>query len=278
MKWLFFCLSVCAFAQEPELTRRGAEQLALANNPQVKVSQLLTELQGQVVRETRSGELPSVTGSLTAVEANEGSRLSSGALTASRLLEHAGMGVQVNQLITDFGRTRSVVASERLRDKARQAHAEATPQDIVLAADQAFFQALQAQATLEVANQTVNTRQALVDRVRALTSSKLKSELDLNFSQVSLSQAKLLQVDAQATLENAEAILAAVLGSDKVISYHVIEDEDPYPRFHLTSTRRPPLHSKLVPIFMRWNSREMQIASSPRRRDVSCCPRSARPE
>ncbi len=226
---LLFLWAACAFPQQPNLTRQGAERLALANNPRVKVSQLLTELQGQVAREARSGELPNVNGNLSAVEANQGSRLSSGALTASRLLGHAGMGVQVNQLITDFGRTRNLVASERLREKARQADAEATAEDIILAADQAFYQTLQAQATLEVATQTVKTRQALVDQVKALTSSKLKSELDLNFSQVYLSQARLLQVDARSNFEDAQATLTAVLGNEKAANYHLVEDAGPLP-------------------------------------------------
>ncbi len=166
-------------AGQPQLTRQQAEQLALRNNPRVRVSTLLTELQGQVVRETRSNELPTVSSNLTAVEANEASRLSAGGLTASRLLEHAGMGVTVNQLISDFGRTRNLIASERLREKARQADAEATAEEIILAADQAFFQTLEAQSTLEVTTRTVETRQALVDQVEALSRSKLKSELDL---------------------------------------------------------------------------------------------------
>ncbi len=230
MKRLVVLLGVtCAFAQQSDLTRERAEQLALANNPRVKISRLLAELQGQVVRETRSAELPNVTGNLTAVEANEGSRLSSGSITASRLLQHAGMGVQVNQLITDFGRTRNLIASERLRAKAHAADVQATTEDIILAADQAFYQTLQAQTTLEVANQTVRTRQALVDQVTALTSSKLKSELDLSFSQVYLSQAKLLQVDARSNLENARAGLAAVLGSDKVADYRLLGDSGPLP-------------------------------------------------
>ncbi len=218
-----------ASQEKPELTRQQAEQLALAHNPQVRVSKLLAELQGQVVRETRSNELPTVSSNLTAVEANEASRLSAGGLTASRLLEHAGMGVSMNQLISDFGRTRNLIASEKLREKARQADAEATAEDIVLAADQAFFQTLQAQSTLEVTIHTVQARQALVDQVEALSRSKLKSELDLSFSQVNLSQAKLLQVDAQSNLDAARAALAAVLGSDRLTDYQLVDDPGSLP-------------------------------------------------
>src|ERR1700742_2542104 len=56
------------------LTREDAERLALANNPQVSISHLLALAQHQVVRESRSAELPTLTGSLTAQDANQASR------------------------------------------------------------------------------------------------------------------------------------------------------------------------------------------------------------
>ena len=206
------------------LTRQQAEQIALANNPRVQVGQLIARIQHQVVRERRADQLPTIYASLTAVEANQGTRLSSGFLTASTLLEHAGMGVQVSQLITDFGRTRNLVASAQLQEKARQADAEATRQDIVLAADQVFFAVIEAQETLQVAQQTVKARQTLTDQVSALTSSKLRSDLDLSFAQVSLSQAKLLQLNAQNNLDAAKAALSAVLGYDKEIDFQLDDD------------------------------------------------------
>jgi outer membrane protein len=189
------------------------------------VSQLLSKVQTQVVRETRAGELPDFTGSFTALDANQGSRLGSGAgLASSTLLAHVGTGIQLNQLITDFGRTRNLVASEKLREKARFADVTATREDIVLAADQVFFAAIEAQATLRVTDQTVAARQALVDQVTALTASKLKSTLDLNFAQVNLSQAKLLQLDARNNLDAAKAALSAVLGYDRQVDYQLVED------------------------------------------------------
>ena len=63
--------------------------------------------------------------------------------------------------------------------------------------DQAFYQALTSQAVLKVAEETVNQRQATVDQVGALTKAKLRSDLDLSFANVQLSQAKLLLLDAQ---------------------------------------------------------------------------------
>ncbi len=207
------------------LTRTQAEQLALKNNPQISVGRLLALAQHQISRETRAAELPNFNGAITAVEANEGSRIGAGALTASRLLEHAGAGVTLSQLVTDFGRTVNLVSSSKLLEKAQNANALATTEDIVLAADQAFYNALQAEALLKVAQQTVTTRQSVEHQIDELTKSKLKSTLDLAFAEVNLSQAKLLLLDAQNNVDSTVAALSAVLGFDKEVRYELTEED-----------------------------------------------------
>lgn len=211
------------------LTRTQAEQLALKNNPRISVGRLLGLAQHQVSRETRAAELPNFNGAITAVDSNEGSRIGAGSLTSSRLLEHAGAGVTLSQLITDFGRTTNLVASAKLSEKASNANALATTEDIVLATDQAFYNALQAQALLKVAQQTVTTRQSVEHQISELAKSKLKSTLDLSFADVNLSQAKLLQLDAQNNVDSTIAALSEVLGFDKDIRYELVEEETQLP-------------------------------------------------
>jgi outer membrane protein len=210
------------------LTRTQAEQLAIKNNPRISVGRLLALAQHQIYREARSAELPNLNGAITAVDSNEGSRIGAGALNAPRLLEHAGAGVTLSQLLTDFGRTMNLVASSKLMEKAQNSNALATTEDIVLATDQAFYNALQAQALLKVAQQTVTTRSSVEHQVDELTKSQLKSTLDLAFARVNLSQAKLLLLDAQNNVDSTIASLTAVLGFDKQIRYE-LSDEDTQP-------------------------------------------------
>src|SRR6202050_1765595 len=99
------------------LTRQQAEQFALKNNPRISVAALLALAQKQVVRETRSALLPTLTGNVTGVDAVEASRISAGSLDSSRLLYHVGGGGDLNQLFTEFGRTRNLVASSSYRAK-----------------------------------------------------------------------------------------------------------------------------------------------------------------
>ncbi len=211
------------------LTRPEAEKMALANNPRIHISQLIAKVQHEAVRERLADELPNLTGNITGVAAEEASRVSSGALTASRLLNHAGGGVQLSQLITDFGRTANLVASAKLQEKARLSDAEASKGEIVLATDQIFYQVIEAQETLKVAQQTVSARQTLTDQVSALASAKLRSELDLSFAQVNLSQARLLTLDAQNNLDAARSALGAVLGFDRQMNFDLVDDPSSLP-------------------------------------------------
>ena len=214
-------------AQLPQLTRDEAEQLAIKNNPRVSVGRLLALAQHQVVRETRAAELPTGTASITAVEAEDATRISAGSLTSSRVFTHAGAGGGFSQLLLDFGRTRNLVASSKLQEKAQNAAALATTEDIVLATDQAFYNALEAQALLKVAQQNVDTRQTTETQVSQLTKNNLKSTLDLSFADVNLSQGKLLLLDAQNNADSTMAALDAVLGLDHQVTYELIEANTP---------------------------------------------------
>jgi outer membrane protein len=214
-----------AAGQYPRLTQSDAETLAIKNNPRVSAARLLALAQHQVVRETRAAEFPTGTASITAVDAENGSRISAGSLTASRLFEHAGAGGGFTQLLTDFGKTSNLVASSKLQEKAQNASALASTEDIVLATDQAFFNALQARALLRVAEQSVNTRQTTETQVSEMTKNKLKSTLDLSFADVNLSQGKLLLLDAQNNVDSTMAALDEVLGLDRQETYDLVIDD-----------------------------------------------------
>jgi outer membrane protein len=178
-----------AASSGPRLTLADAERMAIEHNPNISVARLIALAQAQVTREVRSGELPTATGSLTAVGAHENSRITAGFLNNPSIYDRAAGGLTVSQLITDFGRTHNLVRSAQSNAKAQLENERATELDITLTVDQSFYQALTSQAVLKVAEETVNQRQATVDQVGALTKAKLRSDLDLSFANVQISQA-----------------------------------------------------------------------------------------
>src|SRR5262249_20042010 len=108
------------------LTLRQAEALALKNNPQITIGKLKALIAGQFVREERSALMPTAVLSLTAVDANPASRIAAGALNNPVLFPRAAGGAAVSQLITDFGRTTSLLKSSEYQAKAEDENSQAT--------------------------------------------------------------------------------------------------------------------------------------------------------
>ena len=219
--------SPAASAGEKSLTIQEAEAIGLRNNPQITVGKLRALQAREFVREARSALMPEVNLSVTGVDSNPGSRIAAGYLTNPSLYPRAAVGATVNQLITDFGRTTNLVSSSQFQAKAEDENALATQQDIILAVDEAFYNNLETHALLQVAEDTVKTRQTLVDQVQALTDAKLRSDLDLSFSKVDLARAKLLLLESQNNYEASLATLSAILGYRDQQNFAAVDPEQP---------------------------------------------------
>jgi outer membrane protein len=208
-----------------ELTLAQAEALALKNNPQITIGKLRALVAHQYVREARSAFLPNAYLSVTAVDSNPGSRLSAGGLNNPILFPRAAAGATVGQLITDFGRSTNLLSSSESQAKAEDQNAIAATAQIILAVDQSFYNALETKALVAVASQTVDSRQLFVDKIKALTDAKLKSDLDLSFARVDLARGKLLLLEAQNNYQSSLASLSAILGYPDEQSFQLVEEQ-----------------------------------------------------
>ncbi len=206
------------------LTLAEAEAIALKNNPQITIGKLRALVARQYVREARSALLPNAYLSVTGVDSNPGSRLAAGGLNTPILFPRAAAGATVGQLITDFGRTNNLLSSSEYQAKAEDQNAAATTAQVLLAVDQGFYNALETKALVLVAQQTVDSRQLLVDKVRALTDAKLKSELDLSFTKVDLGRGKLLLLEAQNNYQTSLSALSAILGYPDEQNLQLVEE------------------------------------------------------
>ncbi len=209
------------------LSLADAQALALKNNPRISVARLIALAQHQVTRQVRSALWPTVTGNITAANANPDARITAGALNQPRVLPRAAGGTLISQLITDFGRTTNLASSAAFQERAEIQNSLATRQQTLLVVNQAFYGALQAQAVQRVAEQTVTARQTVDNQVEALFRAQLKSELDASFARVNLAQAKLLLLDAQNNANAALANLSEVLGFPTLQNFYLVESTEP---------------------------------------------------
>jgi outer membrane protein len=248
--WLFFSVVILAAipcrAQVPQkLTLQEAEQIAIQNHPQIQAATQLASAAAAQVQEARSFYYPQAYGSLTGVEAENNSRIAAGSLNNPVIYDRFAEGLAVNQLVTDFGRTYQLVKSSHLRAQAQQENVTATRADVLLALNQAYFGALKAQAVLQVAEQTVKSRQLVAEQTSALQKSNLKSGLDVSFANVDLAQAQLLLIQAKNDVLASFAELSNDLGySDQRIFQLADEPLPPEPPADVTPLLQEALQNR----------------------------------
>jgi outer membrane protein len=209
------------------LTLPEAEQIAIQNHPQIQAATYLASAAAAQVNEVHSAYYPQAYGSFTGVEAEHNSRIAAGGLNNPIIYDRFAEGFTVGQLITDFGRTHELVKSSNLRARAQQENIATTRAGVLLRLNQAYFAALKAQAVLQVAEQTVKSRQLVADQTSALQKSNLKSGLDVSFANVDLAQAQLLLIQAQNDVQASYAELSTALGYSDQRTFHLAEQPMP---------------------------------------------------
>jgi outer membrane protein len=212
----------------PVLTLQQAEMMALQNEPQIQAAMNEAAYANQQIVENNAANFPVVTAELTASGTNQYARIGAGYLTSSRMFNRYGNGFTFSQLITDLGRTHNLVASARLAAQAGNQNVQATRYDVLLQVNQAYFEVLRSQALIRTAQQTIDQRQTLLTQITELAKNKLRSDLDVNFAAVNLSQAKLLLIRAQNDLDASYAELARAVGANQITRYQV-QDESLFP-------------------------------------------------
>ena len=214
-------------AQPQELTLKQAEQIAIQNHPRIQAAEQLASAAAQQVREVRSSYYPTVYGSLTGVDSENNSRITAGGLNNPIIYERYANGLTVGQLVTDFGRTHELSKSSDLHAQAQKEDVVTSRADVLLRVDEAYYSSLKAQAVLQVAQETVKSRQLVSDQIAALAKSQIKSGLDVSFANVDLADAQLLLVQAQNDLDASYAELSSALGYGDERTFHL--QEEPLP-------------------------------------------------
>jgi outer membrane protein len=225
------CLLCCVpvvLAQAPvRLTLDDAKAMALSNHPQVLAAQNEAAYAGQEVTLARAPYFPAVSADVTGTQGNSNARVGAGALSATRLFDRFGQGIVFSQLVTDSGRTKNLVASSRLQAESSTQTALATRYDVLLEVNRAYYATLHAQAVVRVAEATVSNRQLLLDQVTTLANNNLRSQLDVSFADVNVSEAKLLLLRAQDSVQASLADLTRAMGADQQMNYQLVDEPLP---------------------------------------------------
>jgi outer membrane protein len=211
----------------PTLSLADAESRALHNQPRLAAETLRAQAMGKRVQESRSAYFPQLAGNLTAVQANGDTAVAAGAVTTSSISTRVAGGFTLTQLVTDFGRTRELVRSSQLTAQAASQHTEDVKQQTLRDVDEAYFATEAAESVRGTAAAVLAFRKTSLRQLTALAQSQLRSTLDVQFAQVLVSEAQMAVVQADSSVQEARAQLAATMGEDTVPDYVLAEQPEP---------------------------------------------------
>ena len=225
-----------AGADPVPLSLAQARSAALENSPLLRADARSVDIADQYLRENRAAYLPSLGLSVTAAgsqalgardgvsTANQTARITAGAINAPSVPDRAAAGVVVSQLLTDFGRTDNLVESAKASLGAAQSAFAGSREDVLLRVTENFYKALAGDAAQLVARKTLDQRQTVLDQISELQKNQLKSQLDVNFAEVNVEQAKLLILQTQNQIDGAVAELKRVIGLPGDADYRLVDE------------------------------------------------------
>jgi len=215
-------------SQPQQLTLAQAESIAVANQPRILAARLRALSAAQRTREARSGLLPTIAFNATGVAvADTGTSTAAGALTTSSISDRFACGGNLVQLITDFGRTSALVASQRSLATAQQDRTTLTTAMVRLDVRTAYFQVMGAEAVLHAAREAQANRALISRQIGALAQSQLRSTVDVSFAGVLESEAELAVVQAESAVEQERDHLATAMGENQPITAPLVEEPLP---------------------------------------------------
>ncbi|HVO94297.1 MAG TPA: TolC family protein [Terriglobales bacterium] len=194
----------------PGLAVDDVVQIALANHSSVKAAQFQVNAQEAVVHQQISAYYPTITFNNTYRTSNTTASSGSG----SRGFDAVSSTANASMILYNFGKREGLVQSARDTLDATQYFYNTTTHNIALAARQAYYGVLQANALLAVNEETVKDREVTLKQTQGFydVGSKPKSDVTQAEANLYLAQANLIA--ARNNVEVAWAGLRNAMGVD----------------------------------------------------------------
>jgi outer membrane protein TolC len=191
--------------------------ITLKHNPAIAAGRARVEQSEATLEQIKAGYLPQISVSADYRWQKNGGAGST-ALSGSRIGRNSGVvqsqggGLQVSQLLFDFGKTDAIRAQGYSNFVAARADLASTENDAVFSFKQAFFNVLKQEELVRVGEETVRQFEKRLEQVRGFVDAGTRQKYDLTKAQVDLGNAQLTLVKARTALTVAKATLNNSLG------------------------------------------------------------------
>ena len=190
------------------LTVDDAVQMALDNNPQIKAARERIASQQAVVGQQMAAYYPSV----TSTERYQTGNQSGSTNVAADASDFFTGGAAVNMTLYNFGKREGNVQAAKETLSAVGYNYKTTVDSVVLAVKQAYYAYLQARAIVQVRDETVKSRDLLVQQARAFFDVGTRARIDVVRAESNLYTAQADLIAAQNAVGVAWVVLKNAVG------------------------------------------------------------------
>jgi TolC family type I secretion outer membrane protein len=218
-------IGVC---QQDTLTLNKSIEIALKNNPQIKLAEGNYDYADANVKLARSLLFPQV--SFQAGYVKNGGSFFFGPTSRTAYYENYSLTFQLQQLIFDFGKTYSrISANVDLRDASHQDYLSAK-QDLILSTEIGYFNYLQAKRVRDASIEVVKQTQEHLTQAQAFYRAGTVAQFDVLKAQTDLANAKVNLISAENNVRisrlQLENVLSQKLGGSEVMIDNLETQQD----------------------------------------------------
>jgi outer membrane protein len=210
-----------ARARQPQLRQAAANtQASLARSDQA-LAPLLPQVGGNANYQRSTANFTSRPGTLP-------SQLSGGGGGESwNTFNYLNLGLSANQLLYDFGQSRSRWRSAQASAAAQRDSEHSTLQQVLLGVRIAYFQARAAKGFVSVARDTLANQEKHLAQTEGFVDAGTQAEIALAQSKTDVANAKVQFITAENTYETAKAQLNDAMGVEGSTDYDVADETQP---------------------------------------------------
>lgn len=184
--------------------------IAIKNNTDIQISKIKVDDKNNDIQNSRSSYLPTVSLSADTTKHNIET---SGIKTNG---DSQSITLSANQLLYDFDKSTNQIDSATHNFDASKKELESTVSSIVLNVKKAYYDILNKQALIKIANESVKIDELQLYQANEYYKAKVKTKIDVTNAQLQLSNSKIKLLKSQFNLKKSETKLISLLGEENI--------------------------------------------------------------
>jgi len=226
---LLASVASAALAQSaPQKTLAECLQIAIERHPDIQTAQAAAAIGHAQTWEAISVALPQINASYSAQKRHTSAGASTGTTIGgqAQTFQFYSTGFTFSQILFDFGQSLYAIRAAQATEHSLQANVGTARETVLFNVKQGYFNLLQAERLLAVADENVRDNQKHLDLAKGRFGVGVATRFDITQAEVQLVTAQLAQVTARNNVAVARETFRNALGIDDTLDFEIVDSLD----------------------------------------------------